>query len=204
MKIKQEIKDKIIIAANTLLAEGVESPTNEQVREYMGGGSLSHISPVMREWREAKKSEVMAALEIPSDLKKVIETSLGQVWTAASKLASTAIETIRSETDTAIKAAMAERDEALAEIIHLEGSIADLRKQLAEKEQSIQQIEKEQENKTAQIMQLTTENTSLVARISEKNEQVQSLKDEVKESRSDYKKIQNQLIEFGLMLKKQD
>ncbi|MBD2816575.1 DNA-binding protein [Xenorhabdus sp. Flor] len=197
MKIKPEIKDKIISAANALQAEGVAAPTNEQVRERMGGGSLSHISPVMREWREAKKSEVTAALEIPADLKKVIETSLGQVWMAASKLASVTMETIRQEADTAIEAVTAERDEALSEIMRLEESIADLRKQLAEKEQCVHQIEKEQGSKDAQIMQLTAENSSLVARMSEKNEQVQSLKDEVKVSRDDYKKLQDQLVEIA-------
>ncbi|NHB98619.1 DNA-binding protein [Photorhabdus stackebrandtii] len=197
MKIKQEIKEKIISSANALQAEGMETPTNEQVREHMGGGSLSHISPVMREWRDTKKLEATAALEIPADLKKVIETSLGQVWTAASKLASTTVDTIRKEANTSIEVAIAERDEVLSEIIRLEESIAGLRKQLAEKEQNIHQIEKEQENKNAQIMQLTTENSSLVARISEKNEQVQSLKDEVKESRNDYKKLQEQLVEIA-------
>ncbi|MBD2798261.1 DNA-binding protein [Xenorhabdus sp. 18] len=190
MKIKPEIRDKIISAANALQAEGVAAPTNEQVRERMGGGSLSHISPVMREWRNAKKSEVTAALEIPADLKKVIETSLGQVWTAASKLASVTIDTVRQDADTAIEAVTAERDEALSEITRLEESIADLRKQLAEKEQYVHRMEKEQADKDAQIMRLTAENSSLAARTSEKNEQVQSLKD-------DYKKLQDQLVEIA-------
>lgn len=197
MKIKQEIKDKIISAANALLAEGVEAPTNEQVREYMGGGSLSHISPVMREWRDARKSEVTAALEIPADLKKVIETSLGQVWAAASKLASATIDTIREEADAAIDAATGERDEALSEITRLEEYIAGLRKQLAGKEQNLNQVEKELESKNAQTMQLINENASLTTRMSEKNEQVQSLKNELKESRSDYKKLQDQLVEIA-------
>ncbi len=32
-----------------LIATGVPIPNNEQVRAHLGGGSLSHISPVMRE-----------------------------------------------------------------------------------------------------------------------------------------------------------
>ncbi|MEQ2017916.1 DNA-binding protein [Photorhabdus bodei] len=197
MKIKPEIRDKILSAANSLQAEGVEAPTNEQVREYMGGGSLSHISPVMREWRDSKKSEVAAALEIPADLKKVIETSLGQVWTSASKLASTTIDNIRKEADSAIESATAERDEALSEIIRLEGTIAELKKVLAEKEQRIIDAEKEQESKTNQITHLSTENASLTARIDEKNAQMNDLKEEIKGSRSDYKKLQDQLVEIA-------
>lgn len=35
-------------AAAALIAAGTLNPTNEQVRQHLGGGSLSHISPVMR------------------------------------------------------------------------------------------------------------------------------------------------------------
>lgn len=137
MKIKPEIRNKIIAVADALVAEGVESPTNELVRERMGGGSLSHISPVMREWRDSRKAEVVAALEMPADLKKVIETSVGQVWTTASKLASATAEAVRREADSAIDAATAERDEALAEISYLEDRITELQKALDAKEQAI-------------------------------------------------------------------
>lgn len=197
MKIKPEIRDKILSAANSLQAEGVEAPTNEQVREYMGGGSLSHISPVMREWRDSKKSEVAAALEIPADLKKIIETSLGQVWVSASKLASTTIDNIRKEADSSIETATAERDEALSEIIRLEGIIAELRKIQEEKDQCIIDAEREQEGTNNKIMHLSTENSSLTARIDEKNDQIHDLKDEIKGYRSDYKKLQDQLVEIA-------
>ena len=103
MKIKADIKDKIIAAANALAGEGNDNPTNDQVRERMGGGSLSHISPVMRQWREARKADVAAALEMPTDLRKAIETSVGQVWTTASKLASITVDTVRQEAEAAIR-----------------------------------------------------------------------------------------------------
>ncbi|WP_349496299.1 DNA-binding protein, partial [Escherichia coli] len=35
-------------AAAALIAAGTPNPTNEQVRQHLGGGSLSHISPVVR------------------------------------------------------------------------------------------------------------------------------------------------------------
>ncbi|MGR3184193.1 DNA-binding protein [Enterobacter cancerogenus] len=38
-------------AAAALIAAGTPNPTNEQVRQHLGGSSLSHISPVMREFR---------------------------------------------------------------------------------------------------------------------------------------------------------
>ena len=38
MMIQPEIKEKIINAANALVAEGISGPTNDQVRERMGVG----------------------------------------------------------------------------------------------------------------------------------------------------------------------
>ena len=197
MKVKPEIKEKIIAAANALAAEGIESPTNDQVRERMGSGSLSHISPVMREWRESRKAEVVAALEMPADLKKAIESSVGQVWIAASKLASATIETVRQEADSAIEAATSERDEALAEITRLESQIAELEKALADKEQEVSQVKTEQEQERSQNTKLTTENAALVARVDDRVEQIKGLKTELKEARDDNKALQGELIEIA-------
>lgn len=197
MKVKPEIKEKIIAAANALAAEGIESPTNDQVRERMGSGSLSHISPVMREWRESRKAEVVAALEMPADLKKAIESSVGQVWTAASKLASATIDTVRQEADAAIETATGERDEALAEITRLENQIAELEKALAAKEQEVNQAKTELEQERGQNTKLTTENAALVARVDDRDEQIKGLKTELKEARDDNKALQGELIEIA-------
>lgn len=197
MKVKPEIKEKIIAAANALAAEGIENPTNDQVRERMGSGSLSHISPVMREWRESRKAEVVAALEMPADLKKAIESSVGQVWTAASKLASATIETVRQEADDAIEIATVERDEALAEITRLEIQIAELEKVLTNREQEVNQVKTELEQERGQNTKLTTENAALVARVDDRDEQIKGLKTELKEARNDNKALQGELIEIA-------
>ncbi len=59
MNIKPEIRQRIIDTAAVL--------------KRMGKGSLSHVSPVMREWRNARKTQISSAFEIPPDLKKSIE-----------------------------------------------------------------------------------------------------------------------------------
>lgn len=197
MKVKPEIKEKIIAAANTLAAEGIENPTNDQVRERMGGGSLSHISPVMREWRESRKAEVVAVLEMPADLKKVIETSVGQVWTTASKLASVTVETVRQEADAAIEAATDERDEALAEISRLEERIAELQKALVDKDQVINQVQGEVDQERAQSAKLTSDNAALAARVDDRDAQIKELKAELKEARDDNKALQGELVEIA-------
>jgi predicted RNase H-like nuclease (RuvC/YqgF family) len=197
MKIKADIRDKIIAAANALAAEGVGSPTNDQVRDRMGGGSLSHISPVMREWREARKADVAAALEMPADLKKAIETSVGQVWTAASKLASITVDTVRQEAKAAITAATSERDEALGEVSRLETRISELQQSLAEQEKALQASQAAVDKERTQNAKLASDNAALVTRVDERDEQIKGLKAELKESRSDTKALQAELVEIA-------
>lgn len=197
MKIKAEIQDRIIAAAGALAAEGVDSPTNEQVRERMGGGSLSHISPVMREWRESRKSEIAAALEMPLELRKTVESAIGQVWTAASKLASVQVETVRQEADAVTKAAAEERDEALAEVGRLEERMAKLQKAMTEKEQIVAQARGELERGRVQSSKLVSENAALVTRVNDRDEQIKELKTELKEAREDNKALQGELLEIA-------
>lgn len=197
MKIRAEIQERIVAAASALAAEGVESPTNEQVRERLGGGSLSHISPVMREWRESKKSEVAAALEMPLELRKAIESSVGQVWTAASKLASAQLDTMRQEADAATKAAAEERDEALAEVGRLEERMAELKKAMTEKEQIAAQAREELARDRVQRSKLISENASLIVRVNDRDEQIKELKTELKEARDDNKALQSKLVEIA-------
>ena len=202
MTVKPEIKDKIVNTANTLVAEGVESPTNDQVRERMGGGSLSHISPVMREWREGRKSEVAVALEIPSDLKKVIETSLSQVWSAANKLASATVEKVQQEAQVAIDAASSERDEALSEVSRLEERILDLQKVVDERKKTVQLVQNDLDKERGRAGQLASENAALTAKVEDRDVQVKELKEELSEARDHNRSLQAELIALAKQAQK--
>lgn len=197
MKVNAEIRERIIATANALAAEGIESPTNDQVRERLGGGSLSHISPVMRQWRESRQSEVAAALEMPADLKKAIETSLGQVWVTAGRLATAAVETVRQEAEAVVATASAERDEALAEVTRLEERIAELQKVLKEKDKVIEQAKTELEKEREQRVRLDRDNAALAARADDRGEQITSLRAELKEARDDNKALQDELVKIA-------
>lgn len=201
MNIKPEIKEKIIATAIGLVTEGVENPTNDQVRERMGGGSLSHISPVMREWRSSRKTELATVLEIPADLKKVIETSISQVWSAANKLASVEIEAVRQEAEETVENVSVERDEALSEIGRLEVHVNDLQKNLSDKEQAITKLLQEREQINKQLNQLSTDNALLAAQMTDREEQLSTFKQEVKEARQANKALQDQLIELVQQVK---
>ncbi|WP_320699962.1 DNA-binding protein [Enterobacter bugandensis] len=56
-------------AAAALIAAGIPNPTNEQVRQHLGGGSLSHISPVMRAFRARQREQAAKqATPLPTEL----------------------------------------------------------------------------------------------------------------------------------------
>ena len=197
MKVKPEIKENIFAAADALAAEGIESPTNDQVRERMGGGSLTHISPVMREWRESRKAEVSAALEMPADLKKAVETSVGRVWTVASQLASVTVETVRQETDALIEAADDERDEALAEVTRLEKLVAELQKSLTDKELKVSEVQADMEKSRSKGEKLTSDNAALTVRLEHRDEQIKDLNNDLKENRDDARALQAELLKIA-------
>ncbi len=196
-QVKPEIRDRIIATANALVSEGIDNPTNDQVRERMGGGSLSHISPVMREWRESRKAEVVAALDMPADLKKAVETSLGQLWGMASKLATASVENFRQEAEAAVADATAERDEALNEIQRLEKHLAELTKALEEKGQEVNQVRSALDQAHNINAQLKADNAALQARIEDRDTQIEGLKADLKEVRDDNRKLQGELIEIA-------
>lgn len=194
MNVKPDIKDKILAAANALVAEGNDNPTNAQVLERMGKGSLSHVSPVMREWRDSRKAEIVAALEIPSELKKAIETSLSQVWTAASKLASATVEKIQQEAQANIDAAANERDEALEEITRLEARISEQVAQDQEKAKELGSLKSDLDKAQELIAKMQTDMAALSVKAENSHEQVKELKSELKSSREDNKALQSELL----------
>lgn len=202
MNIKPGTRDKFIAAANALVAEGIENPTNEQVRQKAGGGSLAHISPVMREWKESRKAEVVAALEMPGDMKKAVETSLGQIWATASKLAQASVQAYRQEADEAIDAATQERDEALSEIQRLEARLVELEKTVADKDLAISKATADLESERALHAKATAESAALTARIVDREEQIKGLKVELAESRQDTKNLQAELVAIAKEAKK--
>lgn len=178
--INESIKQRIINAANELVASGIESPTNMEVREKLGGGSLSHISPIMRLWRSERKEQITTSVEIPDELKKAIETALTQVWTTSNNIAFSSIEAIKSESNILIDEANNERDEALIEVQRLEDINARLEKELEDKEFDI-------EAKANQFNEMKAENLSLQRLLDERRERLVKLE-------ADYEKLQQELI----------
>ncbi len=172
MLIKPEIRDRILDAAEKLTAEGIDRPTNEQVRERLGGGSLSHISPVMREWRENLKVSAFAVREMPNEIRTVLERVGGELWRSATQLADEEVERIRAESVQREVTANDERDEALREIERLEASISALLDQNKQNDKHIEHLT--DDNRT-----LVTEHATLKQRSADAMERVSDLHDQL-------------------------
>ena len=154
-------------AAAALIAAGTPNPTNEQVRQHLGGGSLSHISPVMRAFRARQREQAAEqATPLPAELAQLLTGQLGLLWQAAVKQAEAGALAAREQADDDIARADQERDEALANVAALESELAVLREQVA---------------------RLTATGEHLAA-------QLQDTKAELKEAREDGRQLQTELL----------
>lgn len=84
--------------------------------------------------KQAKPFHAIQTELLSAELKNVIEASVEQVWSTASKMASRTTKTIRQEADYVVKYAVKERDKALVEVDSLKEQIAYLQKSLTEKD----------------------------------------------------------------------
>ncbi|EPN3328940.1 DNA-binding protein, partial [Escherichia coli] len=122
-------------AAAALIAAGTLNPTNEQVRQHLGGGSLSHISPVMRAFRARRREQASEqTTPLPPELAELLTGQLGLLWQAAVRQAEAGTLAAREQADADIEQADQERDEALASVATLESELAVLREVVAERD----------------------------------------------------------------------
>ncbi|HFM3064151.1 TPA: DNA-binding protein [Escherichia coli] len=178
-------------AAAALIAAGTPNPTNEQVRQHLGGGSLSHISPVMRAFRARQREQATEqATPLPPELAKLLTGQLGLLWQAAVKQAEAGALAAREQADDDIARADKERDEALANVAALESELAVLREVVAERDRLLQEVRElraEALPLREQVARLTATGEHLAA-------QLQDTKAELKEAREDGRQLQTELL----------
>lgn len=174
-------------AAAALIAVGNLNPTNEQVRQHLGGGSLSHISPVMRAFRARRREQ---ATPLPPELAQLLTGQLGLLWQAAVKQAEAGALAAREQADDDIARADQERDEALANVAALESELAVLREVVAERDRLLQEVRELRSEALPlheQVVRLTATGEHLAA-------QLQDIKAELKESRTENRTLQGELL----------
>ncbi|HAF4865916.1 TPA: hypothetical protein G9F10_004061 [Salmonella enterica] len=178
-------------AARALIAAGNPSPTNVQVREYLKGGSLSTISPVMRAFRARLREQTAEQTPVlPAELQTLLTGQLGLLWQAACRQAEADTLAVREQADADIAAADEERDAAQARVTQLESELAVLREVVNERDRLLQEV---RELRTEvlplheQVARLTTAAEHLAA-------QVADGKAELKAAREENRALQGELL----------
>lgn len=138
--ISQEKQQQIWKAADALAGAGAKV-TMKAVKEHMGGGSFSYISPVLRAWKEAKKPRFRVGQELPDELQIVVAE-------AVSHIAQQFHESFTRLADECIERATGELDRRLASV----------NEQLAEMESEYTTLETVRDREAAQYQQLVQVN----------------------------------------------
>lgn len=178
-------------AAAALIAAGTPNPTNEQVRQHLGGGSLSHISPVMRAFRARRREQTAEqTTPLPVELAQLLTGQLGLLWQAAVKQAEAGALAAREQADADIEQSDRERDEALAKVANLENELTVLREVQAERDRLLQEVRELRADvlpQREQIARLTATGEHLEAQLKE-------TKADLKASREESRALQAELL----------
>ena len=171
-------------AAAALIAAGTPNPTNEQVRQHLGGGSLSHISPVMRAFRARQREQrAEQTPALPPELAQLLTGQLGLLWQAAVKQADADTQAAREQADDDIARADQERDDALAKVATLESELAVLREVVAERDRLIAEVRElraEALPLREKIARLTATGEHLAAQLKETKAELKGARDEAR------------------------
>lgn len=178
-------------AAAALIAAGTPNPTNEQVRAHLGGGSLSHISPVMRAFRaRLREQRAEQALALPAELAQLLSGQLALLWQAAVKQADAGTLAAREQADADIAQADQERDAAQATVARLDSELAVLREVVAERDRLLQEVRTLRDEALPlheQIARLTATGEHLAT-------QLKDTKAELKGAREETRTLQAELL----------
>lgn len=164
---------RIEAGAAALIAAGTPNPTNVQVRDHLGGGSLATISPVMRAFRARQREQVREeTLPLPPELTLL--------WQAAVQQADAGALGAREQADADIEQADIERDAALAKVAELESELAVLREVQTERDRLLQQVPGLQERMISlreEVVRQQTKNEHLTVQLQESRDEVKALRD---------------------------
>lgn len=194
MNISSDIRARIESAADALVSEGVNNPTNEQVRQKLGGGSLSHISPVMREWRLKVREQTTASVPpVPDALQRLAADLAARLWQQAREQADADAAAVREQAEADIAQADEQRDEALEEVRSLETELTFLRDIAAERDRLREQLD---ELKT--VLSVTrADYAALRAKADAGALQMDEIRAELKQSREENRVLQAELLQLA-------
>ena len=125
------ITQEQVFATAQALADADHPVTLQAVRDALGAGSFSTISQHLRQWREEVRRRVPAP-PWPSDVDAVATKAAATIWAVANEHARRELDALQQASQAQINAAQSQTQEALHEVVRLEGQLDHANQQSAE------------------------------------------------------------------------
>lgn len=79
----------VINAAEFFLQQGIhpQNITNAMILKKLGGGSLSTIGPILKNWIEQKISATITNIDVPQEFEEAVEEFCNKMWLTSLRLA---------------------------------------------------------------------------------------------------------------------
>jgi len=190
----QKTIHKIEDAAVSLIAAGNPNPTNEQVRAKLGGGSLSNISPVMRNFRARQRAlNVETVPLMPSELHHSLNKQLEVLWKLAYQMAEKSCQVNLEQAFVSIAQIEQERDEALNQVALMENEALMTKQVINERDRLLSEV---LEWRT-QAFQLKEQATRLSVINEQLTHQINDIKKDLTEARALNEALQSEFIRIA-------
>lgn len=168
--------EAILEVAEQLLARHGSVPTVEAVREALGGGSFSTISPVLREWRNQQRITSVTAGDIPPKVKEALEQASAALWGTFREEIEERVAREQEAAQKRSEEATGERDEALREVARLEALLEEERSKAQTERESLR-VERDEARQNLAVAR--EEVATFKERTRQLEGQVQGLRDEL-------------------------
>lgn len=115
-----KITEKAVFAAARALQDEGKRVTGNNVREKLGGGSFTTITPILARWRDEEAEKQALATEIPDGLSDAVDDFARRLWLEATRIADKRVEAAEKSAREC-EASLKDITESLeAEIVRLE------------------------------------------------------------------------------------
>jgi len=168
-------QEQVYEAASELMDEGT-APTVQSVRERIGSGSYTTITPLLNQWREEHAKSTPA--NVP-DIPEAVQAAFGKVWRTASLSAQAELDTERKALEAMRREMEREQADMAAEIDRLERALEEATQSGERIAQELKEAREAGAGKDERITALTVENARLDERLKASEARGGELKDQL-------------------------
>lgn len=191
---KKDLESAVFQAADSLFQAKGRKPTNNEVRDEIGGGSMAHISPVMRRWRDLRDEEAAAAMRAPEEVENIAKNMAMKLWHEAKDAAAKEYQALRDKFKQEKNALTEELEQSFDQIEKLKKALTDCENALAAKDRAHEIAQKKIDENVSAISDIRQENARLQAREEVLINQIDDYKFRLQDANAATRDLQNKLV----------